>query len=408
MLIPSIDLMDGQAVQLVGGRHKVLERPDVEELARRFSVYGEIAVIDLDAAMGRGDNRALVRRLCGIARCRVGGGIRDERRAAELLRAGADRLILGTAADEGLLARLPRERVLVAVDHDRGRVLSHGWLQDAGETPAARIRRLAPHCGGFLVTGIHHEGRLAGFSMDDILALRELTDRPITYAGGVTAATEVAALDRHGIDAQVGMALYTGRLDPAEAFLACLDFHKEGGRLPCVVQDAAGRVLMVAWQTLDSLREALRSGRGVYYSRRRQRLWVKGESSGHGQRLLRATADCDRDTVLFTVSPAGPACHTGAASCFGRLDFAVGDLEAVLQQRQRHPVDSSYTCRLLREPELLAAKLREEVDEVIDAAGRADDLVWECADTLYFLLVQMTAGGIGWTQVLNELERRRR
>jgi len=408
MLIPSIDLMGGRAVQLVGGRDKVLERDDVEGLARQFGMYGEIAVVDLDASLGRGDNSALVRRLCCIARCRVGGGIRDERRAAELLRAGAARLIIGTAADEALLTRLPRDRVLVAVDHDRGHVMSHGWRQDTGESPAARIRRLAPFCGGFLVTGIHHEGRMEGFAMDEIRELRETVGQPVTYAGGVTAAAEVAVLDRMGVDAQVGMALYTGRLDPTEAFLACLDFSKEGGRLPCVVQDDAGRVRMVAWQTPESLREAFRTGRGVYFSRRRQKLWTKGETSGHIQRLVRVVPDCDRDTVLFTVEQEGPACHTGSASCFGLLGFAPADLEAVLRQRARCPSDNSYTCRLLRDRDLLTAKLREEMDEVIEATGRMDDLIWECADVLYFLMVQMMASGISFDQVMSELERRRR
>ncbi len=408
MLIPSIDLMGGRAVQLVGGRDKVLERDDVEELARQFGLYGEIAVIDLDAALGRGNNNALVRRLCRIARCRVGGGIRDERRAAELLRAGAARLIVGTAADEALLTQLPRDRVLVAADHDHGRVMSHGWRQDAGESPAARLSRLAPFCGGFLITAIHNEGRMDSFDMDEIQSLRQVANCPITYAGGVTAAAEVAALDQMGVDAQVGMALYTGRLDPTEAFLACLDFNKEGGRLPCVVQDAADRVLMVAWQTPESLREAFRIGRGVYFSRRRQKLWTKGETSGHVQRLVRVVPDCDRDTVLFTVEQEGPACHTGSAGCFGSLEFTPADLEAVLRRRAQHPTDDSYTCRLLRDRVLLAAKLREEIDEVIEATGRMDDLVWECADVLYFLLVQMTASGIGFDQVLSELERRRR
>jgi len=408
MLIPSIDLMGGRAVQLVGGRDKVLERNDVEELARRFGMYGEVAVIDLDAALGRGDNRALVQRLCRIACCRVGGGIRDEQRAAELLRAGAARLIIGTAADEALLTRLPRDRVLVAVDHDHNRVMSHGWRQDTGETAAARIGRLAPFCGGFLITAIHDEGRMDSFDMDEIRTLRQVADCPITYAGGVTAAAEVAALDRMGVDAQVGMALYTGRLNPTEAFLACLDFNKEGGRLPCVVQDNAGRVRMVAWQTPESLRAAFRTGRGVYYSRRRQELWTKGETSGHIQRLVRVVPDCDRDTVMFTVEQEGPTCHTGSASCFGQPEFAPADLEAVLRQRVRHPTDDSYTCCLLRDRDLLAAKLREEIEEVIEAAGRMDDLIWECADVLYFLLVQMMASGISFDQVLSELERRRR
>ena len=406
MLIPSIDLMGGRAVQLVGGREKALEVDDVVGLARRFRVYGEIAVIDLDAALGRGDNRALVERLCREARCRVGGGVRDRRRAAELLRAGASRVIVGTAASEELLAGLPRERVLVAVDHRAGTLLSHGWQAEEREAPLERIRRLSPLCGGFLVTRVDREGWLGGVDWDAARELRAATDRGLTYAGGVASAADVAALDRLGLDAQVGMALYTGRLDPAEAFAACLDFDKGGGRLPCVVEDAAGRVRMLAWQTPESLRQALAAGRGVYWSRSRGEVWVKGATSGNTQQLLRARADCDRDTVLFTVDSPGPVCHTGTATCFGPVDFRLDDLEAVIARRREAAPPESYTARLLADPDLLDAKIREEAEEVIEARERPDDLVWECADLLYHLLARMAAGGVRLDQVAAELERR--
>ena len=216
----------------------------------------------------------------------------------------------------------------------------------------------------------------------------------------------MAALDRLGLDAQVGMALYTGRLDPAEAFAACMDFDKGGGRLPCVVEDAAGRVRMLAWQTPESLRQALSTGRGVYWSRSRGEVWVKGATSGNTQRLLRARADCDRDTVLFTVDSPGPACHTGAGSCFGPLDFRLDDLEAVIAGRLAAAPPGSYTARLMADPALLDAKLREETEEVVEARERPGDLVWECADLLYHLLARMAAGGVRLGQVEAELGRR--
>jgi phosphoribosyl-ATP pyrophosphohydrolase/phosphoribosyl-AMP cyclohydrolase len=406
MLIPSIDLMDGKAVQLVGGREKALEVADVIGLARRFRVYGEIAVIDLDAALGRGDNRSLVERLCREARCRVGGGVRDRRRAEELLRAGAERVIIGTAADEALLASLPRERVMVAVDHRDGTLLSHGWQSAEQEAPLERMRRLAPLCAGFLVTRVDREGRCGGADFEAARELRAATGRALTYAGGVATAAEVAALDRLGLDAQVGMALYTGRLDPAEAFAVCLDFEKGGGRLPCVVEDTAGRVRMLAWQTPESLRRALAEGRGIYHSRSRDEVWVKGATSGHTQALLRARADCDRDAVLFTVDQQGPACHTGTATCFGPADFRLEDLASIISGRLVDPPAGSYTARLLADPELLDGKLREELEEVVEATQRPDELVWECADLLYHLLVRMAAAGVSLRRVAAELARR--
>jgi phosphoribosyl-AMP cyclohydrolase / phosphoribosyl-ATP pyrophosphohydrolase len=407
MLIPSIDLMDGKAVQLVGGREKVLEVDDVVGLARRFRVYGEIAVVDLDAATGRGDNLALVERLCREARCRVGGGVRDAARAERLLRAGAERVVVGTAATEELLRRLPRERVVVALDQRDGRLLSEGWQRTEAEPPLERLARLEGLCAGFLVTAVHREGRLAGPDLSLARTLRAATTAELTYAGGVTTAAEVAELDRMGLDAQVGMALYTGRLDPADAFLACLDWDKGAGLVPCVVQEETGAVLMVAWQSRESLRGALETGRGVYFSRSRGEVWVKGATSGHTQELLLARADCDRDALLFTVRQTGPACHTGRATCFGAAEFGLADLERVVAGRLASPPPGSYTARLFAEPGLLDAKLREELAEVVEAQARPDDLVWECADLLYFLLARMAASGITLRQVSAELERRR-
>lgn len=405
MLIPSIDLMGGKAVQLVGGRTKILEVEDVLGLATRWRVFGELAVIDLDAALGQGDNSALVKELCAVAQCRVGGGVRTVDRAQELLRAGAARVIVGTAASETFLAKMPRERVIVAVDQDQGRLQSMGWRQDEAEAPMARVRRLEPFCGGFLMTAVAKEGRLEGLDWEAAREIRATTKRPITYAGGVSTVEDVAALDRLGLDAQVGMALYRGLLDPAEAFLACLDWDKQGGLLPAAVQDEAGRLRMLAWQSRESLRRALTEGKGIYWSRSRGELWEKGATSGHSQQLLRVETDCDRDTLRFVVNQQGPACHTGAATCFGPADFALADLEVTLRQRLATAPEGSYTARLLREEGLLEAKLREETEELI-AASTPDEKVWEAADLLYFLMVRMTQGGVRLDQVLRELERR--
>lgn len=405
MLIPSLDLMGGKAVQLVGGREKLLEVDDVFGLAERWRVYGELAVIDLDAALGQGDNLALVKELCGIARCRVGGGVRTAARAHELLRAGAARVIFGTAASEELLRQIPKERSLVAVDQKGGRLQSQGWRADEGEAPLDRVRRLAPFCGGFLMTAVDKEGRLEGVDWGAAQQVREATDLPVTYAGGVGSVADVAALDRLGLDAQVGMALYRGLLDPAEAFLACLDWEKLGGLIPVVVQDEGGRVRMQAWESRESLRRALGEAKGVYWSRSRSEEWEKGATSGHRQELLRVEADCDRDSLRFLVRQSGPACHTGAATCFGAADFTMADLESAIWQRVEAAPEGSYTARLLQEPGLLPAKLREETEELIQASSM-DELVWESADLLYFLMVRAAQGGVRMEQVFRELERR--
>ncbi len=407
MLIPSIDLMGGKAVQLRHGREKVLERDDVMDLARRFGRVGEIAVIDLDAAMGTGDNEALIREVCRVARCRVGGGIRTEDKARRLLRAGAARLIVGTAASRDFLSRLPRHRVMAALDSLHGDVVTEGWTTRTGRSPVEEMQVLAPDVSGFLCTFVETEGTMQGLPMERVRELRAATNLPLTVAGGVRSIEEVVALDRAGVDVQVGMALYTGAVDVADAFVACLDFSK--GPVPTVVRDGAGQVLMLAYSTPESLRRAIDEGRGVYYSRSREALWVKGETSGNPQRLVRVQADCDRDALLFTVEQTGVACHRKTYTCFGagEREFSLRSLFDVVADRRREPRPGSYTSFLFEKEDRIPRKLNEEVYELLTAKGH-EDVVWEAADVLYFLLAYLARREVDLDEVVAELWGRER
>jgi phosphoribosyl-ATP pyrophosphohydrolase len=407
MIVPSIDLMAGRAVQLRRGAEKVLEAPeDPLVLARRFAFHGEIAVVDLDAALGRGDNRELVRRLCGEVPCRAGGGVREERDVVALIKAGARRVMIGTAAAPEFLKRFPRDWIQVALDAREGRTVDQGWRRDTGESYLDRARRLEPFCSGFLFTQVEVEGTLEGVPLEPVRALRAATSLPLTVAGGVAGPEDVRALEDLGADVQVGMALYTGRIDLDAAFLARPDFGR--GPLPTVVQEEDGRVLMLAWSTAASLGEALRQRRGIYWSRSRQSLWRKGDTSGHVQALTRARYDCDADALLFTVRQEGPACHAGRDACFGdapRFDLAA--LRRVLAARRGADPARSWTARLLGDRDLVRAKIREEAGEVCDAPDRGN-LVWELADLLYHAAALMEAEGIRLEEIEAELRGRHR
>ena len=404
MIVCSIDIIDGKAVQLERGERLVLEREDVLALAERFGRVGEVAVIDLDAARGDGDNRALIEHLCRIAPCRVGGGIRDVQTAQAYLRAGARRVIVGTAASPELLSQLPRERTIVALDARGGYVTTHAWRACSNETPEERAVRLAPYCGGFLYTDVEREGMLEGVDLERVRRLAEALDRPLTYAGSITSVSEIVALDAMGVDGQVGMALYSGKLDEVEAFVASLNWC--GSLVPTMVCDArGGRVRMLAYSSPESLRLALRGGEGIYWSRSRQSIWRKGETSGATQRLVRVCADCDRDALVFYVDQLGATCHSGATRCFSDASFSWSDLVARVDARMACSDASSYTRRLLDDPALLDEKLREEIDEVI-AAPDSRNLAWECADVLYFLSVKMRASGIDIEDVMAQLAAR--
>src|SRR5256714_14215974 len=170
MIVPSIDVINGRAVQLRRGREFVLDGGAQLARLEEFAVAGEVAVIGLDAALGRGTNAGLIREMVRRAPCRVGGGIRDLDAARAWLDAGAAKIVIGTAASPELCGALPRERVIAAVDADQGQVVVDGWRRDAGVAVLERIRALAPLVGGFLFTQVEREGAMDGFDFQAVAA----------------------------------------------------------------------------------------------------------------------------------------------------------------------------------------------------------------------------------------------
>lgn len=224
MIIPCIDLQGGKAVQLVRGRRRVLAVDDVLGLLDRFRDYPILHVIDLDAAMRTGSNAKWIKRLCRTAKreVRVGGGIRTVARAARILSWGAKKIIVGSAALRdgkvdreflGALAkRVGRKHVIVAIDTERGRILVRGWREKLKLRPADVIPELEPYCSGFLSTFVDNEGTMKGTDLSWFRQLQRVTKLPITAAGGIRSMREVNALEKAGMDAAVGMAIYTGAL----------------------------------------------------------------------------------------------------------------------------------------------------------------------------------------------------
>ena len=224
MLIPSIDLKGGAVVQLVQGERLAIRDDDVFAWVRRFEKFPKVQVIDLDAAMGTGDNLTLVRQIAGRLSCRVGGGIRTAARAADVLTAGAQQIIAGAALFKGghpdlafareLAEAVGVERVIAAVDSRGGHVVIHGWKTALPLTAVDAVRALEPYCGEFLYTNVDTEGLMGGTDVDAILAVRRATTRRVTAAGGITTMAEIEQLDALGVDSVVGMAIYTGTLNP--------------------------------------------------------------------------------------------------------------------------------------------------------------------------------------------------
>lgn len=223
MLIPAIDLKDGAVVQLVQGEKIALKDADVEKWVKRFAHFAKVQIIDLDAAMGTGDNLAIVCRIAPKLACRVGGGIRTVARAQEILEAGAQQIIAGSALfrdgrpDLEFAKRLAEavgpERVIAAVDSRGGQVVIHGWKTLLPLTATVAVRALEPYCGEFLYTHVDAEGLMQGTNIEAIVDVRRSTTRRVTAAGGITSQQEIDTLDGYGVDSVVGMAVYTGKLN---------------------------------------------------------------------------------------------------------------------------------------------------------------------------------------------------
>ncbi|MBD3307380.1 bifunctional phosphoribosyl-AMP cyclohydrolase/phosphoribosyl-ATP diphosphatase HisIE [candidate division KSB3 bacterium] len=413
MVIASIDIMQGKVVQLKQGQEKVLERDDPVALAREFDMYGEVAVIDLDAAMGKGDNLALIKKVLQHADCRVGGGIRSVENAKDLIAWGAKKVIIGSQAFEqntihhqflrDLVAQVGRQHIMIAVDSLHGKIVTRGWKHHTDIPLLEAVEALEPYASELLFTCVEREGTMQGTDLAMVRQLTQATSTNIVVAGGVATLEELKELAALGVDVQLGMALYTGKIDLTKAFVECLNWKTD--LLPTITQDDTGQVLMLAYSNKDSLRKTFASKQMTYFSRSRNALWTKGETSGHLQDFIRLRPDCDRDALLATVRQRGVACHTGSYSCFGDKRFSVQQLYAVIQDRLRTNDPESYTATLTNE--LVREKLMEEAQEVVEAQAR-DEIVWEAADLLYFLTVLLAKSDVTFPDVLSELARRRK
>jgi phosphoribosylformimino-5-aminoimidazole carboxamide ribotide isomerase len=223
VLIPSIDLMGGKIVQLVQGARKALEFDDFDAWVNRFSRYPVVQLIDLDAAMQKGSNRDLVAQFASRLPCQVGGGIRNVESARQMIDAGARRVILGSSLvrDGQANVELARqmavevgpEKLIFGVDSRGGKVSIQGWTEGTPLTPAAMMQALDEYCSAFLYTHIDTEGTMMGFPIEIARSLRDATSRKLIVAGGIRSREEIDELDFLGIDAVVGMAIYTGTIE---------------------------------------------------------------------------------------------------------------------------------------------------------------------------------------------------
>jgi phosphoribosyl-AMP cyclohydrolase / phosphoribosyl-ATP pyrophosphohydrolase len=428
MVIASIDLKDGHVVQLKNGKELILQRDDGDALIRDFTKYGEVAVIDLDQALRNTDaggntaNTVLLKQLLRQGNVRVGGGIRDVKKARELISLGAEKVIIGSAAWntspapgepllntvflEELTKAVGRQRIIISVDAINGNIAVKGWTETAGIPFITGAKEAEKYAGELLFTCVEKEGCMQGIDMDACRKLREAVSCRVVVAGGVNSLDQIEVLERIGCDVQLGMALYTGAVSLPDAFVRCLDWKKTAGMIPVIAQSPAGEVLMLGYANQAAFEKTFETGKLTFFSRTRNTLWTKGETSGHCLEVVKLRADCDRDTVLATVVPHGGVCHTGSFTCFGSDPDQRSSLErlyATIAERFASPRPGSYTATL--DHTRVREKVMEEAEELTEADGR-EEVIWEAADVLYFMSVLLYKEGISWQNIYDELDKR--
>ena len=429
MVIASIDMKDGSVVQLKNGKDLVLKRDDADSLISDFNKYGEVAIIDLDQALrntdekGNTKNTPLLKSLLRKGNVRVGGGIRDVKKARELISLGAEKVIIGSAAwnpspkaGESVLneeflkelcEKIGKQRVIISVDSIQGKIAVKGWTETVDIPLIEGARQAEKYCSELLFTCVEKEGCMQGTDMEACKALREAVSCRVVVAGGVNTLEQIVELEKLGCDVQLGMALYTGKVSLKDAFIGCLNFEKVDGMIPVIAQSPSGEVLMMGYSNKEAFEKSFATGKLTFFSRTRNVLWTKGETSGHFLELLKMRVDCDRDTVLATVIPHGGVCHTGSFTCFGSEPDAKSNLERLygtIAERFANPRPGSYTATL--DAKRVREKVMEEAEELCDDADSKEEVIWEAADLLYFVSVLMYKEGVNWQDVYDELDRR--
>ncbi len=427
MVISSIDLKNGHVVQLKNGKELVLQRDDADSLIKEFDFYGEVAVIDLDAALGNVDakgntvNTPLLKSLLHKGNVRTGGGIRTVKRAKELISLGAEKVIVGSAAwnpdpkqgesvlNETFLKELAdsigKDRIIISVDAINGKIAVKGWTETVDIPLVQGAKEAEKYCSELLFTCVEKEGCMQGTNMEYARQLRDAVKCRVVVAGGVSSVEEIAALEKLHCDVQLGMALYTNKVDLKDAFVSCLDFDKTP-LIPVIAQSVNGQVLMQGFANKQAFEKTFEIKKLTFWSRSRNELWTKGVTSNNYLNVVRLRADCDRDCVLATVVPDGPACHTGSWTCFTsdpQEKSSMGRLYDVIADRFANPKPGSYTATL--DSKRVREKVEEEAEELCEAEGK-DEVIWEAADLIYFINVLMYKEGVSWKDVYDELDRR--
>ena len=364
--------------------------------AKRINYFGSVVVSNIET-------QCLLKSICGVAECdlMMNSPKLEEIKAA--LRKGVKRIIIPEKEVKSIAQKVSKNIIIARITLRKASLLNNNLIDIKAELKES-VNRVVPYCSEFL---IDYDEDL-NIDESTILAvidyISDLINYPVTFLDPNNKFTEI--LEKKGVNPFISSSKMFEEKEMLKIFKSPLDFQKLNGLIPTIVQNDHNQILMLAFSSQDSLTQALIQKKGIYYSRSRKSIWIKGETSGNYQMLNQVRYDCDQDALLFNVRQEGVACHLERYSCFGNKRFELSDLYEIIQDRILNPVSNSYTSKISKDERLIIEKIKEESNEVINYTND-ENLSWEIADLFYFVMVLMAKKGIKLQDILNELWSRR-
>jgi len=364
--------------------------------ARRINYFGNIVLSNCTS-------NKLLKEICSVAECYLMMNSPKFETIKSVLQMGVKKVIIHEK-DIGNIGKKISKNVIIARITLQKKLFLNNNIINLKEVLKDIFNRVNPYCSEFM---IDYEEDL-DINETTVLTVLDyisgFNKYPLTFLDFNNKLTEI--LEKKGVNPLISSRDMIEEKEMLSIFKSLINFQKQEGLIPTIVQDEHNQILMLTFSSQDSLTQALVQKRGIYYSRSRKSIWIKGETSGNYQKLNRVRYDCDQDALLFIVDQEGVACHLERYSCFGNKEFKLSDLYEIVNDRILNPVANSYTSKISKDERLIIEKIKEESNELINYTND-ENLVWEIADLLYFIMVLMAKKGIKLQDVLNELWSRR-
>jgi len=364
--------------------------------AKRINYFGSVVVSNIES-------HNLLKGICNVAECELVMNSPKLETIQEVLRKGVKRVIVREKEVENISQKVSKNIIIARITLRKSSLINNNLIDLKTELKEI-VNRVVPYCSELLID-YDEDLTIDESTVPAVIDyISEFNNYPLTFLDTNNKFTEL--LEKKGINPFICSSEMFKEKKMLKIFTSGLDFQKLNGLIPTIVQDEHNQILMLAFSSQDSLTQALIQKKGIYYSRSRKSIWIKGETSGNYQMLNQVRYDCDQDALLFNVRQEGVACHLQRYSCFGNKEFELSDLYEIIQDRILNPVANSYTSKISKDERLIIEKIKEESNELINYTND-ENLSWEIADLFYFVMVLMAKKGFKLQDILNELWSRR-